>query len=555
MFLTPRHLRRYRQIVQTLIRHGLGALVSQTTLDKRLRLPPRLFGRPVAAPELTRGQHARLALEELGPAFIKLGQLLSTRPDLIPPDVIQELRQLQDNAPQLPWETIQACIEDELGKPVDQLFASYDPVPLAAASLAQVHAATLADGQEVVVKVQRPGIEPTIDIDLDILYDLANLLQEHTWLGEHYDLVEVAEDFAATLHNEMDFRREGRNADRFRQSFAGDPQLVIPRVYWEYTTRRVLVLERIYGIKIDDFAALDAAGYNRYHLALTCARLVIEQVMEHGFFHADPHPGNFFVMPGEKIGAVDFGKVGSLDAGDRSIIMRLYIAVVQQDTASMVDQLRRLRVAGPRTDEVALQRDLRRLIGQYRGMPLQDIRVNQLIDQVMPIVFRHRLRMPADLWLLGQTLVMMEGLGMRLAPDFDIFAVSQPYVRRFSRQMWMPSQWGPTAVRGLADWADLLTSFPRRAVRLLDQAEQGELQMRMNLTELPPAIQRMDRMANRLALSVLLAAFILALGGVIPSMDLTWPWPWITWIALTGFFAVSSLGMWLLWSIWRSGRS
>jgi ubiquinone biosynthesis protein len=277
------------------------ALVNCWTCWARPRFSPWPV-RSADVPSLGPPQRLRMALEELGPTFVKLGQVLSTRPDLLPPAYIAELARLQDTVPPAPWEPVRAQLEAELGAPVEKVFATLDPEPIAAASLAQVHAATLPDGAEVVVKVQRPDIEATINVDLDILADVARLLQTRTPLGELYDLPGIVEEFAATLRAELDFYREGHNADRFRANFADEPYLYIPKVYWDYTTRRVLVMERIRGIKIDDIAALDAAGYDRYRIGLHAARMVIKEVLEDGFFHADPHPGNFFVMPGEVIG-------------------------------------------------------------------------------------------------------------------------------------------------------------------------------------------------------------------------------------------------------------
>jgi ubiquinone biosynthesis protein len=555
MPLTHRHLQRYRQIVEVLARHGFGVALTQLGLDRRLDLPRRLLRRePPPTAGITTTQHVRLALEELGPTFVKLGQLLSTRPDLLPPSYIAELSRLQDAVPPSPWEPIKACVETELGQLTEQLFATFDPLPIAAASLGQVHAATLADGQEVVVKVQRPAIEPIIDLDLDILYDLARLAQDRTPWSGIYDLVEIAEEFAVNLRAELDYRREGRNIDRFRANFSDEHYLHIPKVYWDYTTRRVLVMDRITGVKIDDLAALEVAGYDRHRIALHCARMVVKEILEDGFFHADPHPGNFIVLPGEVIGAMDFGQVGYLDSRNRADLVRLYIVGVQMDAAGVVEQLIRIGAADYRVDRIALERDLNRLLRKYHGMPLKEIQAGQVVEEMMTVAFRHHLRFPSDLWLLGKTLVMMEGIGLRLDPEFDMFAVSEPYVQRFKHRLWLPSEWGPSALRSAADWADLLMRFPRQTSRLLEQSERGDLEIKVSLSNLPQATDRLDRIANRLAVSILVAAFTLGLAWLIPTLDLTWPWEWLTWFVLVAFGAMSMLGLWLLWSIWRSGR-
>jgi len=529
--------------------------LDQLGLTPLLSLPRRLARRPPPpSPALSTPQRLRLALEALGPTFVKLGQILSTRPDLLPPDYIAELSRLQDTVPPVPWETIQNCLEEELGTPLSAHFASFDPQPIAAASLAQVHPATLRDGTEVVVKVQRPHIRQVIETDLEILSDLAWLAQQHTPLGELYDLPEIAEEFAYTLRAELDYRREGRNADRFRENFADEPALYIPQVYWETTTRRVLTLERIRGIKIDDIEALDAAGYDRKRIALHAARIIIQEVLVDGFFHADPHPGNFVVMPGEVIGAMDFGMVGYLDRRLREDLVRLYIAAVQMDSEAVAERLIRMGAARQQVDRNSLSRDIARLLRKYQGLPLKEIRAQEVVRDIMPIAFRHHLRLPSDLWLLGKTLGMMEGVGLKLDPDFDIFAVSEPYVRRLMRQVWLPDHWGPSLLRGITDWAELTSLAPRQAVRLLEQAERGELQIRLRLQELEETTARMDRMASRLALSILVAAFIVALALLIPALNLNAQWGIITWLVILGFIVASFLGLWLLITIWRAGR-
>ncbi len=536
-----------------LVRHGFGELLDQLELLPAFSAPRRLLrreGREV----LGAPQRLRLALEELGPTFVKLGQILSTRPDLLPPAYIEELSRLQDAVPPAPWPQIQARIESELGMPLAEAFAEFDREPIAAASLAQVHGARLRDGSEVVVKVQRPGIRQVIETDLEILQDLAQLAQNRTALGEIYDLPEIAEDFAATLRNELDYRREGRNADRFRRNFAEEPLLYIPKVYWDYTTENILVLERIHGIKINDIDALEAAGFDCSQIALNAAHIIIKEVLEDGFFHADPHPGNFVVMPGHVIGAMDFGMVGHLDRQLKEDLVRLYIVSVRMDSEGIIRQLVKMGAARGRIDRERLRRDLTRLLTKYRGLPLREIRAKEVVNDIMPIAFRHHLHFPPDLWLLGKTLAMMEGLALQLDPDFDIFAVSEPYVRHFLRQLYSPTALGKRLAGSIGDWNEFLLDLPRRMPLLLDQLAQGETRLTLRLEQADHILNRLDRLTNRLAISVLTAAFIVSLALLFPTLNLEQPWRFTTWLIAIGFAVATLLGLWLLISIWRSGR-
>ncbi|MCK5315488.1 MAG: AarF/ABC1/UbiB kinase family protein, partial [Anaerolineales bacterium] len=396
MHLRPRHIRRYRDIAEILADHGFGTVLTQIGLSDRLNLPRRILRRkPSMDEELSVAKRLRLTIEDLGPTYIKLGQILSTRSDLLPPDYLDELSYLQDRVAPVSWESAKSVIESELDASIQDLFAHIDPTPIAAASLAQVHQAILANGDEVVVKIQRPGIEKTIDLDLDILYDFANLAQNRTGFGERYELADFAEEFAISLRAELDFRREGRNADRFRENFSKEKHLYVPQVYWEYTTRRVLVQERITGIKIDNIPALDAAGYNRHRLATHAANFVLKEVLEDGYFHADPHPGNLLIMPGEVICVLDFGTVGRLDNRNRVNFARLFIVAVQIDTAGIVDQLIRMGIAGSNVNRDALQRDLRRILIRYEGLPINEIYAQEVLDALEPIIYEYQLRIPS----------------------------------------------------------------------------------------------------------------------------------------------------------------
>jgi ubiquinone biosynthesis protein len=553
--LRPRHLARYRRIAEVLARHGFGAVLTQLGLDDRLNIPRRLLRRGVEESDrMPPAVRLRLALEELGPTFIKLGQIASTRPEILPPSVLAELSNLHDNVPPDPWETILPIIEAELGRPLPELFAAFDPTPIASASLAQVYPALLPDGTHVVVKVQRPGVERLIETDLHILTDIAQLVSERLPGFVPFDPIELAGEFADALREELDYRREGRNADRFRENFEGETYLRVPRVYWEYTTRRLMVQERLRGIKIDDLAALDAAGLDRRRIALHASRLIIQEVLEDGFFHADPHPGNMLILPDEVIGLIDFGTVGFLDERDKANLIRLYIAIIQFDAPAAVSQLISMGIADPTVDEVGLERDLRRLLRRYKGLPLKDISASELLAEIQPIIYEYRLRVPSDYWLLIKTLVVMEGVGKQVAPDFDVFEVSGPYVRRFLIQLALPTSWGPDALRALGGWAGFIGNLPNQTGRLLSRVERGQLEFRVVDPATENLARQLNHVANRVIQAILLGSLTIGLALLLPSLDLTWPWGLLTWITVLGFAAVIVLTLWLLWSIWRSGR-
>ena len=550
-----RHLRRYQAIAQVLVGHGFGELLDQLGLAHYLAIPRRLFRRepPAAINSLTAPHRVRLAIQELGPTFIKLAQVLSTRPDLIPPLYLTELARLQDEVPPAPWPSIQTRIEKELGAPVEDVFTDFEIEPMAAASLAQVHRATLPNGDQVVVKVQRPDIETVIETDLEILFDLASFLQARTPLGQIYDFPEIAQDFAYTLRAEMDYRSEGRNADRFRKNFANEPYMHIPQVYWDYTTERLIVFERIAGIKIDDVEALDAAGLDRHEIALHCARMIIKEVLEDGFFHADPHAGNFSILTNEAgepvIGAMDFGLVGYLSPHVKDELVRFFVVAVQLDPEKITEQLIRMSAAQRQVDRTALQRDLDQLLRRYYGRPLKEIRARKVVEEIMPVAFRHHLRLPSELWLLGKTLAMMEGVGTKLDPDFDMFEVAEPYARSFLRPKVDLRQWGYKLQRGAEDWSDLILRLPGQLPHLLDQVSDGEFDIGLRVRDQGPILNRLDQLGNRLAVSILVAALIVGLALVVVSQGEG------SWLAPAGFAAAVLLGLWLLISILRSERS
>lgn len=539
-----RHLRRYRHILTIFTRHGFGFAISQLPTEPLwLR---DLYPFPIQEPS-SLPTHFRQALEELGPAFVKLGQMLSTRPDLLPPSYITELAKLQDKVPPIPWEEIRQVIEEELGQPPEKIFGEIDPKPLAAASLAQVHAAKLTTRQKVVIKVQRPNISETIQTDLEIIRDIAKYAEQYTPLGKVYNLAEIAGDFADTLNREMNYQSEGRNADHLREDFAQEKYLHVPRIYWEYSTRRVLVMEHIAGIKITNIRALDEAGYDREKIANQAARMIIKEFLEDGFFHADPHPGNLIIMDNEVIGVMDFGIMGHLSDTDRVNLIRLYNVAVRMDAKGVTDELIHIGAAPPDVNRRALAQDIERLLRFYHGLALKDVRVNELLDDIMPLAFEHHLHLPTNFWLLGKTLAMMEGIGLKLAPEFDVFAFSGPYVARLMLKATLPNRYWIEGLlrRGLA-WGDLLEELPHVGMLLLDRFEKRD-PIKLSLDH--ANLELLDRMVTRIALSLIVAAMIIGLASLIPATTDT---PWLVQaIVIISFAAALAMGAWILLTIIR----
>lgn len=555
MQLLPRHLKRYREIISILVDYGFGAILTQIGVSDRLNIPRIFFRRkPILEKETSVPERLRLAFEELGPTFIKLGQILSTRPDMLPPDYIKELQKLQDEVPATEWQPIEELIESEWERPLSDVLARIDTKPIAAASLAQVYGATSINGEDIVIKVQRPGVADVIAVDLDILHDMANLVYEHTTIGKRYDIKGFAKEFAISLRSELDFRREGRNADIFRKNFTKEPQLKVPEIYWDFTTKRVLVMERVYGIKIDNIEALDAAGYDRHNLSHLSAKLILQEVLEDGFFHADPHPGNLLILPGEIICVLDFGAVGRLEMHDRINLGKLFINLVRMDVDGIVNQLIMMGIADYKIDHHALRSDLRRLLLQYYGLPLQEINAKEIIADLEPIVYEYNLRIPSDFWLLEKTLSMMQGIGLKLDPQFDIFAATKPYLAKLFRQMWSPSVWGPGLLQTSSDWGNFISAFPRQTNQVLEQLGRGDLTIQAEVPVLEPLIKMIDNIVNRIIYAILVAALNVALALLLPKMNFTWPWGFLTWIIVIGFTVMTILTFQMVWSIISAHR-
>ena len=502
---------RYRTVAAVLTRHGMGALTAQLGLVRFVPFHLRLFDRDGTKQVVPPGTHARLALTELGATGIKMGQILSTRPDLLPPDLIAELETLVDRVPAVATAAIVETIEAELHRPLSEVFQEFDETPLAGASIGQVHAAVLLDGTRVIVKVRKPGIAETVATDLAILADLAARAARIELLGQNYDIEALVDDFAWTLRAEMDYVREGRNADRLRDAFADDPRVLIPAVHWPLTTSSVLVMERVDGIRIGDVDQLDAAGFSRRRLARTSAQLLMRQVFELGFFHADPHPGNFLVTEDGRLALLDFGMVGELAEEVRYGLLQLLSATVRQDAEAVADSLEGLGVLRSPGTRDAVRRDIRHVLERYYGLPVQQFDLRQYIGDTLAVARRNRLQLPAELALVLKTVMMSEGLWRRLDPRFNAARVAEPFVERAAAQMYSPRNWGKRLVRASGDTVELGAYLPGQVRRIVARLDRGEFEVSLRHRDLDEALNRLSGMVTRLSIAVVTSAFIMGL--------------------------------------------
>lgn len=552
---TPASSARSREIAEALARHGLGYVVDTVGLERFVPFQRGLLGHPRRDAPYTRPEHVAMALSELGATFIKLGQILSTRADLLPPDYQTELAKLQDGAPPVSAVAVRAALTAELGRSPEEAFAAFEFTPLAAASIGQAHAATLADGTEVVVKVRRPGVSERIEADLTILHSLATTASRRWEIAEQYDVVGLAREFSQTLRAELDYLREARTAERFAANFASDDTIHIPRVFHEVTTAHVLTLERIRGIKISDRAALDAAGIDRAALAKRATTLFLRMVFDHGLFHADPHPGNMFVQPDGRIGLIDFGMVGVIDATTQEQLAAVLVAVMGGDHEQLVDALLELGFARRRVDRAALRRDLDQLLASYAGQPIGEIAISTLLNRVFAIMRQHRLLLPPNLALLFKALVMSEGTGVLLDPSFRLTAALQPFVERLLVRQYSPVRVARRLGRAGLEAARLGVDTPQQLRRIIADIERGGLEIGMRPEGFDPVLNRIERLINRLVLGIIAAAFIVGLAVLMAVYHPGGSLEWLAWFFMIGFAAMLVLVAFLMWRIVLSRKS
>ena len=552
---TYRHLNRYRQILTILFKYGFGDLLEMLKIDQYVEVGLQMISknREVRIERLTKPQGLRMAFEELGPTYIKLGQILSTRPDLIPMEFIQELSKLQDHVSAFPFDRVRKVIESEFGRPPEDIFDRLDEEPLASASIGQVHRAVLKDGETVAVKFQRPGIRKIIEVDLEIMLHLATLAEHHIEELALHRPVKIVEEFARTLEKEIDYNNEATNMERAARNFLDDPHVYIPKVFRETTTSRILTTEFIDGIKISNIDALEAAGLDRKIITARGADLVLEQVFEHCFFHADPHPGNIFVLPGNVICLLDFGMVGIVDRQTRDDFVDLVEGIVNQNESRVTQVLLKLTYREAEPDRRLLEREVADFMGRHLYKPLRDIELGKLLYQLLELATRFRLRIPADIFLMMKALGTVEGVGRMLDPEFDMIARATPVITRVKLERFKPERLAEDAYDLGSQIIQFVRQFPNQLLELTNLIRQEKLRLQIEHRGLENMLATHDRISNRISFSILIAALIIGSALIVISET---P-PLIYGISLIGillFSAAAIMGIWLLVAILKKGK-
>lgn len=556
---TYRSARRLQQIVNVLLKHGFGRFIDQIHLGRYIPFAKRLkaFGQWPALKGPSVPERLRTAFEELGPTFIKLAQLLSSRPDLITAQYANEFKKLQDKVPPFPVEDAKRLIEEEFKKPLDALFLEFQDIPVAAASIAQVHYARLIDGSNVIVKVQRPGIREQMETDITILWSVARLLERYVPESRFFNPSGIVDEFSKTLRKELDFIGEARNCGRFGKNFEGNPDIFIPRAYGDLVTERVLVMERIEGTRIDNIPEIVAMGLDRRKLVEISVGAYFKMVLEDGFFHADPHPGNILVTPDGRLAFVDFGIVGSVTPEMMETMANTFLALIRRDFDMLIDQYVELGYVPEDVDLDKFRREFRTDLLYYLeplyGMTLQEINFAQYLDIITHIALKHRMQIPADLLLINKALLILENISRELDPSFDFVAAARPHAEKLVTTRHSPSQIYEKVSKNIMELGDFVSLFPKQMRMIIQKILRDDLHLKMTHIGLDRFITDMDRSSNRITFGLILAAMLLS-SAIMQSSGVGSRIFGMSVLGLISFFLAFLLGIWLLISIIRSGR-
>jgi len=551
-----KNIKRLRQILRVLAKHGFGYLVDKLNAEQRVLGRLLTSFQPIRKRQflhMVEPVRLRTALEELGPTFIKFGQVLSTRPDLLPPEFCREMEKLQDNVPACHFCDMEGQVETELKRPISDIFSSFSSGPMAAASLAQVHRARLKDGRRVVVKVLRPGIEELVANDLEILAFLASKVEQYVEESRAYNLMGMVRELKKSLARELDFNIEAANAQRFREMFADDPTVYIPQVFLEQSGARVLTMEEIQGIKITDMEALAAAGLDRPTIAVNGANAYLKQIFGKGFFHADPHPGNLFVLKENRVVFLDFGMTGRLHPHIKSQIIKILHGIIHGDMAMMSEAAAALGTTDEHTDFRSLELELSDFVDRNYVASLKDIRVGENFAQLMNILTGNKVKLAPELFLLARTLMTIEGVGKRLDPEFNLIELLEPFIKQLLKERHSPRKIAQDLMKFMG-WAyNFIIALPRDMREIVTKLKKGKLHIEFEHKGLEDLISELDRLSNRIAFSLIIAALIVG-SSIIMHADKGVKILGHPVLGVLGYLLAGFLGLWLAWSIFRSGK-
>jgi ubiquinone biosynthesis protein len=557
LFSTARELPRLREISSVFVRHGLGDLVRRAVIATLLEQAGQVlqWGETSEIAHLEPHHRARLAFEQLGPTFVKLGQVLSTREDLLPPTWTTELARLHSHVAPVPFDDLLPVVEQALGRSPFEVFGNLEREPYAAGSIAQVHRANLASGTPVILKIRRPGIEAKIDADLRILEHLAHLVEHEIPEVRRYRPVQVVGQLRGSLERELDLAVEARNTERFARIFADDLDILVPRVYWEWTSSVMNVQEHIEGIRGDDLAAIDNAGLDRKALAARGADAVLKMILVDGFFHADPHPGNVMYLPGNRIALIDFGMVGRLSPVRRRQIVALLAGLARHDEGAMLEVLLDWR-RDDIVDEARLAADLSEFAFDYADVQLKDLKIGVLLRRVSAILREHSIVLPVDLALLFKALLSLEGLGRQYDPEFRLIERVKPFLDRAMLEHYQPAEAARRAQETLSDFYGLVTSMPRDLARLIKDARHGRMRVDLDLRRLDSFGLRLHSAINRATIGIMTASLVVGSSIVMTVAEgpTLFGVPLLTFFGLFGYLIAFVNSLWIILSIWRSTR-
>ena len=536
-----RSLGRLSEIGRVATRHGFGYL-----LERRRT--------PADETPAERGRRLREMLDELGPTFVKFGQLLSTSPDIVPPDIVDELRKLQDDVSPVPFDHIAAVVRAELDLTVEQAFLTFDERPIAAASIGQVHRATLPNGEDVVVKVQRPDAPRQIESDLTLMRSAARFVRDRVRALDFINSEELVDEFARSIRQELDYLHEARNAETFRRNFGAAEHVVVPKVWWRYTTEHVLTLEYLEGVQLRDIDVATRPPEERRTLAYRMTDAWMTMIFRHGFFHGDPHPANILVLEGDRIGLVDFGLAGQLSDEDISRLTRLFIDAATENVSALPRRLAELGVRYPKEREDELRAAIEELYYRYYGARLSDIDPIEVIREGLDLIYSLNLRLPTRFVILDKAIATLGSVGIELYPDFNVFEVAKPYARSLMAERFSPRRISMRAQKEMRELAGIARELPYQVHDVLDELRDGELQVKISNPGIDDLAHRIDVSVNRIAVALVI------LGGLVGSSligVLAEDGPHIMGLHLlsfVGFVLAGAFGTWLLWGIFKSGR-